>query len=44
MEENKTKQHVIVSKKGISANVSNIEEVFNRIKNDKRNEELLFYT
>ena len=35
MEENKTKQHVIVSKKGISANVSNIEEVFNRVKNDK---------
>ena len=35
MEENKTKQHVIVSKKGISADVFDIEEVFNRVKNDK---------
>ena len=35
MEESKIKQHVIISKKGISANVFDIEEVFNRIKNDK---------
>ena len=35
MEENKTKQHVIISKKGISADVFDIEEVFNRVKNDK---------
>ena len=35
MEENKTKQQVIVSKKGISADVFDIEEVFNRVKNDK---------
>ena len=35
MEENKTKQHVIISKKGISTDVFDIEEVFNKVKNDK---------
>ena len=35
MEESKIKQHVIISKKGISANVFDIEEVLKKKKNDK---------